>query len=184
MILRADQRQNMFAVRQSKKARLFSVEELLDDNFRARRAEGAVEHEIDRLARILLGIGDDDAFAGREPVRLDDDGKPQSARKGLGARRIAKAAIGSGRNIIFRTKVFHEAFGALEHRAFGAGSQRLDPHIFQLIGETRHQGGFRSDDHEIDLLFLGKGDQGVQVCDRDRSAFGNRVDARIAGRAI
>ena len=74
VVLRRRERQHVPAVGHDDEARLFAVEELLDDHARAGGAQRvADEHRIDRGVRFGDARRDDDAFAGREAVGLDDD---------------------------------------------------------------------------------------------------------------
>ena len=77
------------AVAEGEEARLLADEAFLDDELGAGRPERASEHGVDRR----LGFGDarrdDDALAGGEAVRLDDDRRAPLAHIGLGGVRLA-----------------------------------------------------------------------------------------------
>ena len=53
VILRAGQRHDVLAVGQREEAGLLAVEEFLHHDFGARRAEAAVEHEVDGAMRFV-----------------------------------------------------------------------------------------------------------------------------------
>ena len=73
VVLRGGERQRMRAVDQGEEARLLADQEFLDDDFGAGGPERAREAGIDGGRRRLARLGDDDAFAGGQPVGLDDD---------------------------------------------------------------------------------------------------------------
>jgi hypothetical protein len=54
--------------------------------------------------------GNDNPFAGREPVGLDDDRRALRRDIGFRGRRIGEPAIDGGRNALARTKVLHKPF--------------------------------------------------------------------------
>ena len=62
----------------------------------------------------LARLGDDYAFAGREPVGLDDDGQALRGHISLGRGRVVEAAIGGRGDAVFGAEILGEAFGAFE----------------------------------------------------------------------
>ena len=99
----------------------------------------AVEHEIDGAERVLFGFGDDDAFTGGQPVRFDDDRQAQRLGVGFGRQRLAEAAIAAGRDAVIVAQILHEALGAFQDRALGAGAERLDARRFETVGTARRR---------------------------------------------
>ena len=88
VVLRRAEGQRGRAVAEAEEARLLAVEEFLDHDLGAGRAEGAAEAGVDRRQRLVDGHRDRDALAGGEPVGLDDDRRALRARH----RRCAAAA--------------------------------------------------------------------------------------------
>jgi hypothetical protein len=184
VILGAGQRQNVLAVGEGEETGFLAVEIFLYDDFVARRAEGAVEHAVDGLVGIRFGLGDDHAFARRRAVGLDHDRKAK--RRGEGLRRIGilETAVLARGNAEIRAQVLHEALGAFQDRACGAGAKRLDPGGLEAVGQAGDQRHFRPDHDETDVVGLGERHQLVRLARRERHAVRDRRDARISRGAI
>ena len=73
VVLRGCQRDGGLAVGQGEKADLATGQEFLDHDFGAGRAEPAVEHHGDGGFGFIKRLGDDNAFAGGQAIRLDHD---------------------------------------------------------------------------------------------------------------
>ncbi len=168
----------------AKKRRLLAVEELLDDELRAGRAQAAAEDHVDRRLRLGDRRRDDDALAGGEPVRLDHDGRAARAHIGLRRRGLGEALIGRGRDGVRAAEILGEALGALEPRRRLARAERLDARRFEIVDDAGHQRRFRPDDHQIDRLRLAERDDGGVIGVIERDAFRFLRDAGIAGRAV
>ena len=83
MVLARRERQHVPAVDHDDEARLLAVEEFLDDDARCRQRPMLVvdQHRVDRRVRLGERRRDDDAFAGGEPVGLDDDRRAAARRR-------------------------------------------------------------------------------------------------------
>jgi len=140
VILRRDQRQRMRAIHQREEAELLAVEKFLDHDLRRGLAElRPLQHRVD----LGLGFGearaDDDALAGGETVRLDDDRRGELVGESLRLGGIGEAGIARGRDAVFRGDVFHEALGAFKLGGFRAGSEGGDAGGFEAVGQAFHQ---------------------------------------------
>ena len=109
VVLGGGQRQRVDAVAYAKETGLFADQKLLDDHFRARFAERALETVVDGRERLFQRIGDRHALAGGKSVGLDDDGRAHFARIGLGLWRVVEPHIGAGRNVVPVAEVLCEA---------------------------------------------------------------------------
>ena len=90
MILRGGERNSGRAVAEREERSLFAVEKFFDDQFGAGLAEAAAEHHVDRDFGLGEGFRHDHAFAGGEPVGLDDDRRAAAADIGFGRSRVEK----------------------------------------------------------------------------------------------
>ena len=90
VVLRGRQRDRGFAVAQREEADLAAFEKLLDHDFRAGRAERAVEHHGDGGLGFIKRFRNDDALAGGQAVRLDHDRRALRADIG---QRIVSASV-------------------------------------------------------------------------------------------
>ena len=78
VVLRTRQQDGVLAVNHREDGTLFSVKELLDQDLRAGGAElVGDEHVVDRGLGVRHCLGDDNALAGGQSVRLDDNGQPE-----------------------------------------------------------------------------------------------------------
>src|SRR5258708_12216995 len=75
MVLRRGERQYALIAGDDDEADFFAGQEFLDDYGLTGAAETAAEHTGGGVDGRLVGLADDDALAGREPVGLDDHGQ-------------------------------------------------------------------------------------------------------------
>ncbi len=108
-------------------------------------------------------LGDDDALAGGEPVRLDHDRQFLRRQIGLGRRRVAKTAIGAGRNGKLAAQILGEALRAFELRRRFRGAEDLEPGGKQIVGKSRDERRLRSDHDKIDILVPAKPDHRLMI---------------------
>ncbi len=125
----------------------------------------------------------DDAFAGRQAVRLHHDRRALLAHIVLGGLRLLEALVRGGRNVVGLAEVLGEALGAFKPGRPFVGAERFDAGGFQIVDDARHQRPLRPHHDEIDLVLLGEGDHRLVVAKIERDAFGDLRDAGIAGRA-
>src|SRR6185312_5244277 len=135
------ERQRMGAVDQGEETRFLAVEELLDHQLRARRAEAPRQHRlVDGGERLLDGRSDGDAFAGGESVRLDDDRCAAPADELLRRLGLAKAPVGGGGDAVFGAEILGEAFRALERGGGRAGAEGGESRRFESVDEAGDKG--------------------------------------------
>ena len=156
-------------------------------------ANGVVtQHPVDGGMRFAFLGGDDDAFAGCEPVCLDDDRR--TARRHVGVRdgRLGERPVFRGRDRVPRHERLGKILGAFES---GGGARRSEN------GETRRAEGiddagcerrFGAHDRQVHRLSSREGDQRRNRLDRHvgEVAIGRRAgvarrdeDLRHAGRS-
>ncbi len=109
---------------------LGSLEQFLDVERLARRGE--------RLVELVLCPADPDAFAGGEPVELDD------------ARQLGAVERPRVRNAGSVHHVLGERLRALDLRGGGARTEHGDAAAAQFVGETRDERRLGTDDDEVD----------------------------------
>ncbi len=176
MILAGGHGQHVLAVHHDDEARLFPVQELLDHHLGAGIAEGiAGEHVTHRRFRLVEGHGDDHPFAGGQTVGLDDDGGALLAQIGQRRLHLGEVLVIGGGNGVAGQEVLGEGLGAFQ---LGGGGGRAEDGLIggaEGIDHPFHQGGFRSDDGEADLVRLGEGQQALDVGGLD----GDVLDARL-----
>ena len=127
--------------------------------------------------------GDDDALAGREPIRLDHDRHALLADIGLRRLSRREPLIGRGRNVVGPAQVLGEALRALQPRRGFARAERLEAGRFEIVDHAGDQRRLRPDHDEVDLVRLAERDHRRVVGDVERDAFGLLRDAGIARRA-
>src|SRR5438128_6909152 len=161
-VLRDGKRARSGAVGDREDGDLLALEELLDH-------DGPTEarSRTERRLQLLVRPAHMDAFAGREPVRLDDAG-----RSGDRHRRRGGDAGGAH-------DLLPEALRPLDPCRLGAGPEDGDPAVPELVRHTGDEGGLGPDDDEID------GERPRQLEDRlgilgpDGMTGAERRDARI-----
>ena len=184
VVLRCGERQRILAVDQGEETRLLAGEKILDDDLQSGRVEPAFdERGIDRPVGGVEIIGDDHALAGRETVGLDDDRRAMARDKGFRRHRIAKAAVGCGRDLRTHAKVLGKALGGFDGGGRSARTEGRNPFRFERVDETQDERRFGTDHGEIDPLAAAKPDERLDVGRADRDALGFVGDPRIAGGA-
>ncbi len=176
VIFGARQRQDMFAVAKDKQTRLLAFEKFLDDDSRTIARGNAGNRRFGQRGR----RGDDDAFALRQSVSLDD--QRMRARDGIGDGGVAivEACEISRRNVIRAAEVFQETLGAFEQCALRARPQRLDASSFQLVPEPRDKGRLGTDDDKINGVLSCELYQAGKIHCGDGHALRHCPNARIA----
>ena len=98
----------------AKKLDLLAVQEFLDHDRGAGRAEAvARQHVARRLDRLLDGLGHDDALAGGEAVGLDHDRRALRLDIGRGLVGVGEALVGGGRDVVAPAQLLGEALASL-----------------------------------------------------------------------
>ena len=98
VILRRDQRQDIFTIDQGKEARFLPLQEGLDDKLGPRAAKLTAQNVVDRRFRLGNGFSDDHPLASSQTIGFDNDGRTGVANECLGRRGLGKAAIGRSGN--------------------------------------------------------------------------------------
>jgi len=185
VVLRGAELDRVRAIDEHEEACLLALEEFLDDDLVAGRAEGPLDHDVvDRRIGFVLGAAQDDALAGGESVGLDDDRRPVDADEFLGGDRLVEAPEDAGRDVVFLAQVLHETLGAFEARRGGRRPERLDPAYLKAVDDAGDQRAFRPDDDEVDFFPDREGDDRFDVLGRDGNALGDRSDSRVPRCAV
>jgi hypothetical protein len=163
--------QDVAAVHHDDETGLLADEELLDHHAGAvgvvLHAELVVEqHPVHRLVRLVERHGHDHALARRQPVRLDDDGRPHAIDIGMRLRRVAEGLVGRRGNLVALHEVLGEGLGAFELRGrLGRAEDAQTPRA-ELVHHARRQRHLGADHRHADLLGLRKVGQRGHVRDR------------------
>ena len=185
MILARGERQDVRPIDHHDEACLLAGEKILDDQACARFAERvAAEHRVDGGMRLFRALRDDDALAGGQAIRLDDDRCAVRVDVRVRRPRIGERAVSGGRNAVPR----HESLGVILRRLELRGRagrsedpQARGPEVIDDPGRERRLG---PDDRQRNGLALRKIDQLTRV--RDRNVGKRRVVRRagVPGRDI
>ncbi|MNO73014.1 hypothetical protein D3C76_639730 [compost metagenome] len=164
VILAGGHGQHVLAVHHDDETRLFPVQELLDHHTGTGVAEGiAGEHVAHCRFRLFELHGDDDALACRQTVSLDDDGGTLLAQVGQSGLHLGEVLVFGGGDGVARQEVLGEGLGALQLGGGGGRAEDGEPFGTEGIHHPFHQGRFRPDYGETDLLGFGEGQQGLDV---------------------
>ena len=140
------------------------MQELLEQHLRTGGAELVCdEHVVDRGLGVRSGLGDDDALAGGETVRLDDDRQSVVRKRGLGGHGIGKGLGLAGRNARGVHDLLGEALRALQPRTGGNGAERDDAFRRERVHEPRYERRLGADHDEVRTLRLRPGDDSGNV---------------------
>ena len=150
-------------------------------------ASGAEFTTVEHVAHGGFGLeerlGDDDTFAGGEPVGFDDDGDCARAEIGEGGGDFAEKRGGGGRDAVLEQNLFRENFGSFEASAVGCGAVDGDAGLDEAVGEAEGEGDFGADDDEFDFLALSEGDEAGDIIGGDGDAGRFEGDTGVAGGA-
>ena len=102
MILAGHHRHGRLAIAEREDGDLFTIQALLDDDFRAGFAEFPVEHgHLDGFDGLRHVLGDGDAFARGESVRLDDQWLVTLLNIGAGVAGVVELPVFRRRDAVF-----------------------------------------------------------------------------------
>ena len=145
-------------------------------------AEDVILHHVpDGGFGLLPGLGDDDAFAQRQAVGLDDGGDGGGVQISKGGGHVVEDLIPGGGDTVFLHEIFGEDLAALDDGSPGAGAEAGNFSCFQRVHAAQYQGIVRCDHGVIYLLFLREGDNLVDFRCADGDAHCVRRDAAVAG---
>ena len=165
VILRRCERHGAVTIAQDEKRGFLAEHTFFDDDFFARLAKSARKHHADGVFRFGERHRHDDAFACRQPIRLDDDRRaflPHISESGFGR---GEAGISGGRDMGFVAQRFREGFRTFELRGFLRGAENADAVPAEIVGQTSDKRCFRADDDEADCVVDAKARHGLMVGD-------------------
>ena len=167
VVARLGQREHVASVDDREHGQLLALEQFLDHELVAERRDRA-----QRRVELLLGVADEHALAGREPIGLDHARHPRHRHR-LGDRHPSGAH-----------HVLGEALRALDPCRSGARAEHGDAAPAQLIRHTRDERRLGADHDEARADRPGELEQAVAVLGADRVALPQLRDAGIAGRGM
>ena len=184
VVLRRGERQHGLAVDEREEAGLLAVQEFLDDQGVAGRAELFLDHDgVDGGFGLGLAGGHRDPLAGGQAVGLDHDRDAGLADEAPGGPGVHEAAVLGGRHAVLGAEVLHETLGAFEHGRRGARAEGLDAFVAQAVDQAGDQRRFGPDHDEVDGVALGEGNLALDVFGADRHAVRFLGDPGVAGGA-
>ena len=131
-----------------------------------------------------MGLGDDDALAEREPVRLDDG----RHRRGFDIRErrvhVGKDLVGGGRDAVFFHQILGKDLAALDDRGLFLRPEAGDTGGFERVDRAQNERIVRRDDGETDFFLDGEFHHAVDVFRADVNAHGVSRDAAVTGQTI
>src|SRR5260370_852834 len=163
MVLRRGKRQYALIAGDDDEADFFAGQKFLDDYGLTGAAETAAEHTGGGFDGRLVGLADDDALAGREPVGLDDHG--QALRpdivgiEGL----FGKGGVARGWYAVALQEVLGVRLRPFQARRGAGGAEASAASRGETIGDACDQRTFGADDGESDVLARGECKQGVDI---------------------
>jgi len=181
VVLRGADGQRHLAIAEHKETGLLAGQELLNHHLRARRAKGPAEHVVNRVQRLLFGLGHDHALACGQPVGLDHDGGTLGAHMLARGLRLGEMAIAGGRRARRVADCLGKALGGFEPRRRLAGAENRDPRLAQPVGHARGKRHLGADDDEINRLGLAEPRHRAAVENVERGAIGDLRDPGISG---
>ena len=117
------------------------------------------EHGVDRRDRLLFGHGDDDAFAGRKPVGLHDDGRSLAANIGTGRLRILKRFVIGRRDLMTLHESLGKIFRAFKLRGSAGRAENLEPGTAESVHDASGKRRLGADDCQGDVVLTSKFDE-------------------------
>ena len=157
----------------------------LHDNSVARIAEHAHAHHLfDRLFRVRLVLGYDNALAGSETVRLYYHGIAVNAHRVEQRLLIRKFLIACGRYVVAGKKCLCKRFAGFKLRALLVRSEHAHACRTQRVRNPHSKRHLGTDDRHINAVFRGKTADPVYILRLYIHALGNAPYSRIARRTV
>ena len=165
-VLGRRQRHSPLPVAQHEQRQLRAGQTLLDDDRLPGGAEGlARQVGPDGVPGLGPGGGDDDPFAGRQPVRLHHEEVRQGVEEAQ--RRLLPAggegAVAGGGDAGDRQDVLHPRLGALEPGGGRPGPEGQAAPGLDGVDDAGHQRDLGADDDEVGRDLVGEGGHGLGV---------------------
>ncbi len=154
----------MLAVDHDNKARLFTVEELFDNDAVTRIAKGiACQHIVYRSFCLFQGHRHNDAFTRGQTVGFNDDRRAFLAQVGQSRLNLGKVLILGGGNVMPSEEILSKRFRAFKLGGTLSRAKDFQSRSLECIYHANHQRRFRANDSQIDLLVLGEAQQGRDI---------------------
>src|SRR5258708_36226356 len=183
MVLRRGERQYALIAGDDDEADFFAGQKFLDDYGLTGAAETAAEHAGGGLDGRLVGLADDDALAGREPVGLDDHGQALCPDI-VGIEGVfGKGGVARGWYAVALQEILGVRLRPFQARRGAGGAEASAASRGEAIDDTGNQRTFGTDDGESDVLTRRECEQGVDIIGRDGDVadLGLERGARVAG---
>ena len=136
---------------------------------------------INGIKCFLLCHGDDDTLSGRKAVGFDNNWGSFAANIRTRSFRLSKDLIAGSWNPVLLHEILRKRFRALDLCCVCTGAKGRNAGSFEIVYKTVHQGDFRADNDETDVLLLGKLQDRRIIGDSD---IRHLTHARIAGNRI
>src|SRR5690606_28356433 len=180
VVLAGGHGQDVLAVHHDDEAGFLAFQELFDHHPMAGGTKGiAGQHILDRLFRFLLGHGDDDAFAGRQAIGLDHDGRTFLTDVGQGLVHVGEVLVVGRGDLVASQEVFSEGLGAFQLGGRLGWAEDLQAFALEVVHDTFYQWGLRAHDGQGHAFLLGEVAQPFQV----QNVNGDIANLGLAGGA-
>ena len=127
VILRGADGDDRRAIGQREEARFLAHEKLLDHHLAARAAEFAVEHLVERVLGLFIGLGDHHALARGQSIGLEHERRIEALERAPRLFERNAAFVTRGGNIGALAQLLGEALAAFELRRLARGAEGVDP---------------------------------------------------------
>ena len=185
MIHRRDHRHHGLAVGKGQNRYLWAREELLDDHLIATLAKDLILHDdMDGGARLGKIVGNDHALAQCQTVGLDHDGVGGVVQILQSVGRLAEHLVSGGGNTVFLHQILGKDLTSLNNCGGLVGAKARNALFREGVNGTQHQRIVGGDYGVVDLVFYGKGHNGVNIGSRDRHTGGVGGHAAVAGQRV
>ena len=139
------------------------------------------EHGIDGGVGVFQRLGNHYAFAGGQPVCLDDDGRAFGVHVSVGGGGIFKRLIAGGGDGVAHHEFFGKLFGTFQSRAGGGGAKNGQIVGAEMVDNTGGKRRFGADDGEGDAFFARELGQFFKTFQRAVVQLFFARGARVAG---
>ena len=160
MVLAGGHRQHVVAIGHHDKAGFFALQKIFNHHARACVAHFvAQQHIVDGGVGFVQRHGNDDAFARRQPVGFDDDGRAFLVHIIVRGGGVFKGLVLRGGDAVAQHKGFGEVFGAFQLRGGAGGPENRQPCGAKIVHNACGKRRFGSNHGEGDVFALAKGNQ-------------------------
>ena len=152
------------AVADERKQRTLGTRQaFFDEHGGAGIAERAVEAGTNSILCGFQVVGNDNALARCQAVRLDNDGSAQFANVSERFVQVREAAVTSRRNTVGLHEFLAVGFAALQQGSLSIGSERSHARFAQNVRHAGDQRSFGADDNQVNRMLPHERQHGIRI---------------------